>query len=157
MIIFRRLDDDCMKSCRIFAAELGKMPEWSIGPHSKCGERATVPRVRIPVFPQNGRCKSSVYKIYAFFCAQFLGLPVYRICFSEKEMQQFQKEPLPKGGCHEPSFRGRFEGALSTNLPISYRKPLYLEKIIGFLRKPLYLEKIIGFLLHIHFSSLPLQ
>ena len=24
-------------------------------------------------------------------------------------------------------------------------------------RKPLYLEKIIGFLLHIHFSSLPLQ
>ena len=27
------------------------MPEWSIGPHSKCGERATVPRVRIPVFP----------------------------------------------------------------------------------------------------------
>ena len=29
------------------------MPEWSIGPHSKCGERATVPRVRIPVSPQN--------------------------------------------------------------------------------------------------------
>lgn len=28
------------------------MPEWSIGPHSKCGERVTVPRVRIPVFPQ---------------------------------------------------------------------------------------------------------
>ena len=108
MIIFRRLDDDCMKSCRIFAAELGKMPEWSIGPHSKCGERATVPRVRIPVFPQNGRCKSRVYKIYAFFCAQFLFLPVYRICFSEKEMQQFQKESLSKRGCHEPSFRGRF-------------------------------------------------
>ena len=144
MIIFRRLDDDCMKSCRIFAAELGKMPEWSIGPHSKCGERATVPRVRIPVFPQNGRCKSRVYKICAFFCAQFLVLPVYRICFSEKEMQQFQKESLSKRGCHEPSFRGRFGEALSTNLPISYRKPLYLEKIIGFL-------------LHIHFSSLPLQ
>ena len=31
----------------------GKMPEWSIGPHSKCGERASVPRVRISVFPQN--------------------------------------------------------------------------------------------------------
>ena len=29
------------------------MPEWSIGPHSKCGERATVPRVRIPVSPLN--------------------------------------------------------------------------------------------------------
>ena len=27
------------------------MPEWSIGPHSKCGERVTVPRVRIPAFP----------------------------------------------------------------------------------------------------------
>ena len=40
-----------MKSYRIFAADLGKMPEWSIGPHSKCGERVTVPRVRIPVFP----------------------------------------------------------------------------------------------------------
>ena len=29
----------------------GKVPEWSIGPHSKCGERVTVPRVRIPVSP----------------------------------------------------------------------------------------------------------
>ena len=27
------------------------MPEWSIGPHSKCGERVTVPGVRIPLFP----------------------------------------------------------------------------------------------------------
>lgn len=31
----------------------GKMPEWSNGPHSKCGERVTAPWVRIPVFPQN--------------------------------------------------------------------------------------------------------
>ena len=30
----------------------GKVPEWSIGPHSKCGVRATVPGVRIPPFPQ---------------------------------------------------------------------------------------------------------
>lgn len=29
----------------------GKLPEWSIGPHSKCGERVTVPGVRIPRFP----------------------------------------------------------------------------------------------------------
>ncbi len=29
----------------------GEMPEWSIGPHSKCGERATVPGVRIPLSP----------------------------------------------------------------------------------------------------------
>ena len=27
------------------------MPEWSNGPHSKCGVRATVPGVRIPLFP----------------------------------------------------------------------------------------------------------
>ena len=30
----------------------GEMPEWSIGPHSKCGVRATVPGVRIPPSPQ---------------------------------------------------------------------------------------------------------
>ena len=29
------------------------MPEWSNGPHSKCGIRVTVSRVRIPVSPQN--------------------------------------------------------------------------------------------------------
>ena len=28
------------------------MPEWSNGPHSKCGERVTVPGVRIPLSPQ---------------------------------------------------------------------------------------------------------
>ena len=31
----------------------GEMPEWSIGPHSKCGVRATVPGVRIPLSPLN--------------------------------------------------------------------------------------------------------
>ena len=30
----------------------GEVPEWSIGPHSKCGVRATVPGVRIPLSPQ---------------------------------------------------------------------------------------------------------
>jgi hypothetical protein len=38
---------------RFFRAECtGEMPEWSIGPHSKCGVRATVPGVRIPLSPQ---------------------------------------------------------------------------------------------------------
>ena len=32
----------------------GEVPEWSIGPHSKCGVRATVPGVRIPLSPQRG-------------------------------------------------------------------------------------------------------
>ena len=40
------------KKVRIFAAAFGKLPEWSIGPHSKCGVRVTVPGVRIPHFPQ---------------------------------------------------------------------------------------------------------
>ena len=43
------------------------MPEWSIGPHSKCGERVTVPGVRIPHFPpgtQKGR--SSRLSLYYF-------------------------------------------------------------------------------------------
>ena len=31
----------------------GKLPEWSIGPHSKCGDRVTGPGVRIPHFPQS--------------------------------------------------------------------------------------------------------
>ena len=31
----------------------GEVPEWSIGPHSKCGVRATVPGVRIPPSPLN--------------------------------------------------------------------------------------------------------
>ncbi len=32
--------------------KLGKLPEWSNGPHSKCGDRVTGPGVRIPHFPQ---------------------------------------------------------------------------------------------------------
>ena len=35
----------------------GKMPEWSNGPHSKCGERVTAPWVRIPVSPLNAKDK----------------------------------------------------------------------------------------------------
>ena len=47
------------------------MPEWSIGPHSKCGERATVPRVRIPVSPPKCR-KSSRTCSSCFFHALWL-------------------------------------------------------------------------------------
>ena len=36
----------------------GEMPEWSIGPHSKCGVRATVPGVRIPLSPQGTHAKA---------------------------------------------------------------------------------------------------
>ena len=37
------------------------MPEWSIGPHSKCGERVTVPRVRIPVCPHGEKEENTFY------------------------------------------------------------------------------------------------
>ena len=33
-------------------AEIGKLSEWSKEPHSKCGIRVSVSRVRIPHFPQ---------------------------------------------------------------------------------------------------------
>ena len=45
----------------------GKLPEWSIGPHSKCGVRATVPGVRIPHFPQNVRKMYSIFYGYFYF------------------------------------------------------------------------------------------
>ncbi len=45
------------------------MPEWSIGPHSKCGERVTVPRVRIPVFPQK-----QIVEGYLLFLFYIYGL-----------------------------------------------------------------------------------
>ena len=45
------------KSSYICTAKEGEVPEWSIGPHSKCGERATVPGVRIPLSPQDHEAK----------------------------------------------------------------------------------------------------
>ena len=49
---FRRNGIQLNGKIPIFAHLLrGEMPEWSIGPHSKCGVRATVPGVRIPLSP----------------------------------------------------------------------------------------------------------
>ena len=55
----------------LYFKHIGEMPEWSIGPHSKCGERATVPRVRIPVSPPKCR-KSSRTCSSCFFHALWL-------------------------------------------------------------------------------------
>ena len=44
----------------------GEMPEWSNGPHSKCGERATVPGVRIPLSPPYKGCKFLIYILFSF-------------------------------------------------------------------------------------------
>ena len=64
------------KIIRIFAPlnRKGKVPEWSIGPHSKCGVRATVPGVRIPPFPLNKR-----------------GDFVTSFCFSRKGRNSFSR------------------------------------------------------------------
>ena len=49
------------------------MPEWSIGPHSKCGERVTVPRVRIPVSPQPGQPAAQAAGCICFPAASLLA------------------------------------------------------------------------------------
>lgn len=41
----------CQCKQQIVFLREGEMPEWSNGPHSKCGIRVTVSRVRIPVSP----------------------------------------------------------------------------------------------------------
>ena len=48
----------------------GEMPEWSIGPHSKCGVRATVPGVRIPLSPLNTKISRKSHK--SNICETFL-------------------------------------------------------------------------------------
>ena len=45
----------------------GEVPEWSIGPHSKCGVRATVPGVRIPPSPQRTN-EAKRCRIFDTFC-----------------------------------------------------------------------------------------
>ncbi len=48
------------------------MPEWSIGPHSKCGERATVPGVRIPLSPLKKTYKKLSLNLVGFFVSKKL-------------------------------------------------------------------------------------
>lgn len=52
------------------------MPEWSIGPHSKCGVRATVPGVRIPLFPQVDFGQGKHRKLFCdvFLCPSLVEL-----------------------------------------------------------------------------------
>ena len=59
------------------------MPEWSNGPHSKCGVRATVPGVRIPLFPQRAKCHENLCKFAEVFFVYASDLGVYslsRLC-----------------------------------------------------------------------------
>ena len=50
----------------------GEMPEWSIGPHSKCGVRATVPGVRIPLSPQGTHAKTMKNPVNHAFTGFFI-------------------------------------------------------------------------------------
>ena len=61
--VFKKIDVSLHAvSERWKVAKDGKLPEWSNGPHSKCGVRVTVPGVRIPHFPQNtDRCQVCRY------------------------------------------------------------------------------------------------
>ena len=45
-------------------AEIGKLSEWSKEPHSKCGIRASVSRVRIPHFPQKKKIEALTTSIF---------------------------------------------------------------------------------------------
>ena len=60
----------------------GKMPEWSNGPHSKCGVRVTVPGVRIPLFPPDTDVRAADSKLrHGFFFARGLrGALVFVSC-----------------------------------------------------------------------------
>lgn len=51
-LFFFKITARFKKKKRKFARSFGKMPEWSIGTVSKTVVRVTVPRVRIPLFPQ---------------------------------------------------------------------------------------------------------
>ena len=83
----------------------GEMPEWSIGPHSKCGVRATVPGVRIPLSPQYTLSVKGLRKVYtkmytkrpefsqfgAFLCLK---------CRVHSCTPVYMKKPRHKAGAH---------------------------------------------------------
>ena len=82
------------------SAGQGKMPEWSIGPHSKCGERATVPRVRIPVFPPR-------QKLPVKFCPSKWGLLKSFVKFTKQNsrLRYLLQRNGKAGKIHFPSIR----------------------------------------------------
>ena len=83
----------------------GEVPEWSIGPHSKCGVRATVPGVRIPPSPQYTLSVKDLRKAYtkmytkrpefsqfgAFLCLK---------CRVHSCTPVYMKKPRHKAGAH---------------------------------------------------------
>ena len=60
------------RQLRVADASKGEMPEWSIGPPSKCGVRATVPGVRIPLSPQGTHVKATKNPVNHAFTGFFI-------------------------------------------------------------------------------------
>ena len=82
----------------IFALAIGEMPEWSIGPHSKCGERATVPGVRIPLSPQKAneakRCRAFDTFRFSVVSLQIYLHKMLRKTGRSTEKKQQRPQPL---------------------------------------------------------------
>ena len=68
----------------------GKLPEWSNGPHSKCGDRVTGPGVRIPHFPQKAEGRQDL-RLKKRNSAEFL--------FAYASMRLEFTQKLERGGC----------------------------------------------------------
>ena len=76
----------------------GEMPEWSIGPHSKCGVRATVPGVRIPLSPQRiNRSDGWFFFLIRGKVQEWLNWPAWK---ASKPLKGFRgSNPLLSAAC----------------------------------------------------------
>ena len=87
------------KIISIFALAIGEMPEWSIGPHSKCGERATVPGVRIPLFPRKEAYKKLIFNLIGFSMSQKMHQKCTNPCFYTL-LRRFSNSHIPYNLSH---------------------------------------------------------
>ncbi|GEM_PF-5339060 len=122
---FRRNGIQLNGKIPIFAHLLrGEMPEWSIGPHSKCGVRATVPGVRIPLSPlemPNRPEATDFAKSVAFFIA---ATAAYLICLRRSRAWRGKQVDVCRG-CRAESFGSvqAGEGATGEMIPGGSTRP----------------------------------
>ena len=123
---FRRNGIQLNGKIPIFAHLLrGEMPEWSIGPHSKCGVRVTVPGVRIPLSPlemPNRPEATDFAKSAAFFIAATAGTS---ICLRRSRAWWGGKQVDVCRGCRAESFGSvqAGEGATGEMIPGGSTRP----------------------------------
>ena len=76
----------------------GKLSEWSKEPHSKCGIRASVSRVRIPHFPQNNEksvCPNLFEQAdFSLFCKDAVGRLRDYVAIPTLRMPSAKSKPL---------------------------------------------------------------